>query len=601
MPGKIVQCLKATGVSNPLVLIDEIDKLGRGHTGDPASALLELLDPEQNSAFVDHYLDVPVDLSKALFVCTANLLDTIPGPLLDRMEVIRLSGYAGAEKRAIARTYLEPAARADSGVPEGSVSVTDGAVEVLIDEYCREAGVRNLKKHLEKVYRKAALKLVEAGAVLQAAPLPSAQAQAPVSPPAASGGAAAVEDSAGAPGAAASSSEDAAEGAQQEAGGAASPSPSPSPSSAEGGGATAGGGGGDKGASSPEAAAPAPPAARVVYDGPPIVIDAPDLKGYVGVPPFAQDRIYDGAGEGGPGGGGGGGPGGGGDGDEAHLPPAGVVMGLAWTAMGGATLYVEAASVTPRVRHQQQQGGGGGSGGDDAGAGGKASSSSSSGGGGGSLVTTGQLGDVMRESASIAHTYARRFLAARAQAAAGGSNDAVASAGAAAAASSAAAAADDIPSAAAFLDRAQVHVHVPAGATPKDGPSAGCTIITALLSLALDRPVRRRLAMTGEVTLTGRVLPVGGIREKALAARRAGVRSLVLPDGNRRDWEELPQDLREGFEPHFVRTFEEVFALALGGPGKAGGGEEGQGAGAGAGSAAPPSAEATVAAGWRYE
>lgn len=229
------------------------------------------------------------------------------------------------------------------------------------------------------------------------------------------------------------------------------------------------------------------------------------------------------------------------------------------------------------------------------------SSSSSSGGGGGSLVTTGQLGDVMRESASIAHTYARRFLAARAQAAAGGSNDAVASAGAAAAASSAAAAADDIPSAAAFLDRAQVHVHVPAGATPKDGPSAGCTIITALLSLALDRPVRRRLAMTGEVTLTGRVLPVGGIREKALAARRAGVRSLVLPDGNRRDWEELPQDLREGFEPHFVRTFEEVFALALGGPGKAGGGEEGQGAGAGAGSAAPPSAEATVAAGWRYE
>jgi len=208
--------------------------------------------------------------------------------------------------------------------------------------------------------------------------------------------------------------------------------------------------------------------------------------------------------------------------------------------------------------------------------------------GGGSLVTTGQLGDVMRESASIAHTYARRFLAARAAEAEAGKQQQ----GAAAGNSNA----DDLPDAAAFLDRAQVHVHVPAGATPKDGPSAGCTIITALLSLALDVPVRRALAMTGEVTLTGRVLPVGGIKEKALAARRAGVRALVMPDGNRRDWEELPQDLREGFDPHFVRTYEEVFELAFGGN-KAGGG----GGGGGGGAASTAAAEATVAAGWRYE
>lgn len=569
MPGKVVQCLKATATSNPLVLIDEIDKLGRGHSGDPASALLELLDPEQNSGFVDHYLDVPVDLSKVLFVCTANLLDTIPGPLLDRMEVIRLSGYAGGEKRAIARTYLEPAARSDSGVPEGSVSLTDGAVTGLIDEYCREAGVRNLKKHLEKVYRKAALRLVEAGAALQPAAAAAAGAgSAPAAGPAAATEAATAAGSGGGGGA---TEEGSAAATSDASGGASAP--------AEGNGDAA-------------AAAASP---RVVYDGPPIVIDADDLKSYVGVPPFAQDKIY-------------------GNGDEeeetdkgaspsssrdaAPPPPAGVVMGLAWTAMGGATLYVEAASVTPRHHHHAKKEGGGGGGADDS----SLSSSSSSPRGGGSLVTTGQLGDVMRESASIAHTYARRFLAARAAEAeeAGGAAGKAGNASANAPAS--AHAADDLPAAASFLDRAQVHVHVPAGATPKDGPSAGCTIITSLLSLALDRPVRRALAMTGEVTLTGRVLPVGGIKEKALAARRAGVRTLVLPDGNRRDWEELPQDLREGFEPHFVRTYDEVFELAFGGGGGSDGGEKKQAAAFGGGGAASAAAaEATVAAGWRYE
>ncbi|KAF6254413.1 Lon protease C-terminal proteolytic domain-containing protein [Scenedesmus sp. NREL 46B-D3] len=367
MPGKMVQCLKSTGSSNPLVLIDEIDKLGRGHTGDPASALLELLDPEQNAGFLDHYLDVPIDLSKVLFVCTANVLDTIPGPLLDRMEVIRLSGYTSDEKRSIARRYLEPQALTDSGVPSDVVALTDPAMDNLIDEYCREAGVRNLKKHLEKIYRKAAFKLVQQGAKLE----------------------------------------------------------------------------------------------------------------YVGLPPFAQDKFYD-------------------------TTPAGVVMGLAWTAMGGATLYVEAAPI--------------GSGD------GKAS--------GGRLVTTGQLGDVMRESASIAHTYARSFLHAKQP----GSG---------------------------FFDRSSVHVHVPAGATPKDGPSAGCTIITALLSLALGRAVAPGLAMTGEVSLTGKVLPIGGVKEKLLAARRSGVTDVIFPVGNKREYEDVPEDLKQGIAPHFVDSYEQIFALAF--------------------------------------
>jgi ATP-dependent Lon protease len=570
MPGKIVQCLKATATSNPLVLIDEIDKLGRGHSGDPASALLELLDPEQNSGFVDHYLDVPVDLSKVLFVCTANLLDTIPGPLLDRMEVIRLSGYAGGEKRAIARTYLEPAARGDSGVPEGSVSLTDGAVGSLIDEYCREAGVRNLKKHLEKVYRKAALKLVEAGATL-------------------------VEgQGAAATGSAAAASPSPEAGAEAAAPASASTEEASAPATATAAAAAAD--------ASP---APPPPQARVVYDGPPIVIDAPDLKSYVGVPPFAQDKIY-GTGEEEEGGEEGqqqGAPPP--SGDKPPPPPAGVVMGLAWTAMGGATLYVEAASVTPRLAAASSKGSGGGEEQQQDGSGGGGGGGGAARSGGGSLMTTGQLGDVMRESASIAHTYARRFLTARA-AEAGQPADQNAQEQQQLSSPSSSSSSPPPPSlsaAAAFLDRAQVHVHVPAGATPKDGPSAGCTIITALLSLALDRPVRPALAMTGEVTLTGRVLPVGGIKEKALAARRAGVRALVLPDGNRRDWEELPQDLREGFDPHFVRTYDEVFGLAFGGGGGKGKGGDGakEGGGSSGGVSASASAETTVAAGWRFE
>ena len=387
MPGKLVQCLKATGVANPLVLIDEIDKLGRGHTGDTASALLELLDPEQNGSFVDHYLDVPVDLSKVLFICTANVLDTIPGPLLDRMEIIRLSGYISDEKVAIARRYLEPAARAGSGVGERAVTLTDAAVASLVEDYCREAGVRNLQKHLEKIYRKVALRVVRRN------------------------------EAAAAPGTAAAA------------------------------------------------------------EAEPLVIDAAQLSEYVGPAPFPTDKLYE-------------------------EPPVGVVTGLAWTAMGGSTLYVE-TSVAER------------------------------GAGKGALKCTGQLGEVMKESADIAHTFARGYLGR-------------------------------LRPGDPFFEEARIHVHVPAGATPKDGPSAGATLVTALLSLALGVPAQPHLAMTGEVTLTGRILPVGGIKEKTIAARRSGVRTLILPSANRRDYEEVPAEVRKGLEVHFVDCFEEVAQVAFG-------------------------------------
>ncbi|KAL4421915.1 hypothetical protein ABPG77_005199 [Micractinium sp. CCAP 211/92] len=458
MPGKMVQCLKTTQASNPFVLIDEIDKLGRGYQGDPASALLELLDPEQNSGFLDHYLDVPIDLSKVLFMCTANVLDTIPGPLLDRMEVIRLSGYIFDEKVAIARAYLEPQARTDAGVPEGAVRVTDDALAALVDDYAREAGVRNLKKQLEKIYRKAALQLVRMG-VVPAAPAEHAAQEAQQ-----------VEQAHAEPAAAAEQQQQ----RQQQHAGVGEHGEHAAP------------GADHPGSRAAQLAAGAEGAAATAVAEPMIVIDRGDLKEYVGQPPYPADKIY------------------------ADGTPVGVVMGLAWTALGGSTLYVEAASVER-------------------------------GEGKGSLKATGQLGDVMKESATIAHTYARKFLEGLpAEQLPGGS-----------------------PGASFFADHA-IHLHVPAGATPKDGPSAGCTIITALLSLALNKPALPDLAMTGEVTLTGKVLPIGGVKEKTLAARRSGVKHLVFPEGNRRDWEELTEDVKAGLDPHFVEHYDQIYALAFG-------------------------------------
>lgn len=397
MPGKLVQCFKSTQSCNPLVLIDEIDKLGRGHTGDPASALLEILDPEQNASFMDHYLDVPMDLSKVLFVCTANMLETIPGPLYDRMENIRLSGYIAEEKFQIARRYLDPQAREAAGLHPEEAGLSDSAIRVLINDYAREAGVRNLKKLLERVYRKLALKLVQTeGKELE-------QARKERS---------ALLNSEG-------------------------------------------------------------PVGQATH-----VVTETDLEEYVGPPVFAADRLYE-------------------------EPPTGVITGLAWTSMGGSVLYIEAG-----VLEQGE-------------------------GKGGIRSLTGQLGEVMRESASIAHSCARSVLSR-------------------------------IQPDNRFFSEAALHVHVPAGATPKDGPSAGITIATALLSLALGKPAKKGIAMTGELSLTGRVLPIGGIKEKAIAAKRAEITEIILPEGNRRDWKELAQEVKEGLDARFVKEYDEVFAACFG-------------------------------------
>ena len=449
MPGKLVQCLKSTGVSNPVVLIDEVDKLGRGYQGDPASALLELLDPEQNSTFLDHYLDVPVDLSKVLFVCTANVLDTIPGPLLDRMEVVRLSGYIADEKRQIARTYLEKNAKERSGVGEEESVITDAAMTALIEDYCREAGVRNLQKHLEKIYRKVALKLAKSKGPEAAKQVGEARAMVVT----ARKNVDTKESEAKKVALVAKSKKTTAE-AEEEVAAA------------------------KKALEEAEEGVLA--AMRATAAEEPIVIDSgKDLVDYVGQPPFQTDRIYD-------------------------VTPPGVVTGLAWTAMGGSTLYIEC---TPITQH-----------GDDA--------------KGGTLKTTGQLGDVMKESSAIAHTFARSFLHGR-------------------------------DPGNAYFDQTALHLHVPAGSTPKDGPSAGCTMITAMISLATGKPVRPNLAMTGEVTLTGIVMPIGGVKEKTIAARRSGVTKILFPVGNKKDYDELSDDIKEGLEVHFVNTYEEVYEHAL--------------------------------------
>ncbi|XP_029072530.1 LOW QUALITY PROTEIN: lon protease homolog, mitochondrial [Monodon monoceros] len=377
MPGKIIQCLKKTKTENPLVLIDEVDKIGRGYQGDPSSALLELLDPEQNANFLDHYLDVPVDLSKVLFICTANITETIPEPLRDRMEMINVSGYVAQEKLAIAEQYLVPQARAQCGLDESKATLSSDVLTLLIKQYCRESGVRNLQKQVEKVLRKAAYKIVSG---------------------------------------------------------------------------------------------------EVEF----VEVTPENLQDFVGKPVFTVERMYD-------------------------MTPPGVAMGLAWTAMGGSTLFVETSLRRPRDSKGDKDG---------------------------SLEVTGQLGEVMKESARIAYTFARAFLMRYDP-----TNE--------------------------YLVTSHIHLHVPEGATPKDGPSAGCTIVTALLSLAVDRPVRQNLAMTGEVSLTGKVLPVGGIKEKTIAAKRAGVTCIILPTENKKDFYDLAAFITEGLEVHFVEHYREIFNIAF--------------------------------------
>ncbi len=364
MPGKLVQALKDVEVMNPVIMLDEIDKLGASYQGDPASALLETLDPEQNVEFLDHYLDLRLDLSKVLFVCTANTLDSIPGPLLDRMEVIRLSGYIAEEKLAIAKRHLWPKLLEKTGVPKQRLSLSDSALKAVIDGYAREAGVRQLEKQLGKLVRKSVVQLLE----------------------------------------------------------------------------------------DPE---------RTIRIGP------KDLDDYLGKPVFRSEQVLSGV---------------------------GVITGLAWTSMGGATLPIEATRI-----HTLNRG----------------------------FKLTGKLGDVMKESAEIAYSYVSSHL-------------------------------KEFKGDPQFFDEAFVHLHVPEGATPKDGPSAGITMASALLSLARGQAPKKGVAMTGELTLTGQVLPIGGVREKVIAARRQKIFELILPEPNRGDFEELPDYLKEGLTVHFARRFADV-------------------------------------------
>lgn len=370
MPGKFVQALKDSKVSNPVIMLDEIDKIGASFQGDPASALLETLDPEQNREFLDHYLDVRMDLSKVLFICTANQLDTIPRPLLDRMDVIRLSGYITEEKLAIAKHHLMPRLLKRAGLLKKQMNITDAAIRQIIEGYAREAGVRSLEKLLHKVIRKGIVNLLE----------------------------------------------------------------------------------------NPDD---------------PVKVGVSDLPTYLGQPAFRKEK---------------------------SLKGTGVVTGLAWTAMGGATLSIEASRI-----HSSQRG----------------------------FKLTGQLGDVMKESAEIAYSFVssnlKRF--------------------------------KGDPT---FFDKSFVHLHVPEGATPKDGPSAGVTMATALLSIARRESPQQNLAMTGELTLTGQVLPVGGIREKVIAARRQKISNLILPEANRGDYEELPEYLKEGLTVNFAKHYSDVFQVCFG-------------------------------------
>ena len=367
LPGKFVQALKDVGTANPVIMLDEIDKIGASYQGDPASALLETLDPEQNSEFLDHYLDLRVDLSKVLFVCTSNQLDTIPGPLLDRMDVIRLSGYLTEEKVDIAKNHLWPRLLKRAKLKKKQVSINTSALKDLVEGYAREAGVRNLEKQLHKVIRKAIVKLTE----------------------------------------------------------------------------------------DPDQT---------------IRIGKQQLIEYLGPPLFRKEK---------------------------SLGGVGVVTGLAWTAMGGATLPVEAQHI-----HSQNRG----------------------------LKLTGKLGDVMRESAEIAYSYVSAHL-------------------------------KKYKCDPEFLDKSFIHLHVPEGATPKDGPSAGVTMTTALISLARNKAPKPNVAMTGELTLTGQVFPVGGIKEKVIAAKRIGIKEIILPFANQRDFDELPEHIREGITVHFAKTYQDVYQV----------------------------------------
>lgn len=371
MPGKLIQGMKRVGAQNPVFLIDEIDKMGTGWAsgGDPASALLELLDPEQNGEFLDHYLDIPFDCSEVFFITTANTLDSIPRPLLDRMEIIQLHGYSDGEKLHIAKQYLLPKSLEKNALKRSHVKVSDTAVRYIAARYARESGVRNLEKQLDRIFRKVAYKI-------------------------ATGKSESVD-----------------------------------------------------------------------------IKDSKLVEKYLGPPPFIPETAW-------------------------KIPSVGVSTGLAWTSHGGEVLMVESVLVSGR----------------------------------GGLVLTGTLGDVMKESANIAFTLARKH-------------------------------AKKLGLEERFFEKNQMHLHVPAGATPKDGPSAGVTMIASMYSLLSDIPLRGGIAMTGEVTLSGRVLPVGGIKEKLLAAKRSGIYTVIIPRANAKDMKEIDQETKRDMKILKAGHIRELFKI----------------------------------------
>ncbi len=361
MPGRIIQLIRRAGSKNPVILLDEIDKMGVSFQGDPAAALLEVLDPEQNREFVDHYLEIPFDLSDVVFVVTANVTHTIPPALKDRMEIIEIPGYTDREKYRIAKDYILPKLLEDHNVL-GKVRITSGAIKRVIEEYTREAGVRNLARSLEKIVRKSALKIVEGSEIVN--------------------------------------------------------------------------------------------------------VRSKNLNEFLGPPIFKGDEVL-------------------------KEPTVGVATGLAWTAYGGVIILVESVSFPGR----------------------------------GNLVLTGQLGDVMKESAKIALSLSKKICGSRYKE---------------------------------FFERNDIHLHVPEGAVPKDGPSAGITMTTSIVSTVLNKKIRNDVAMTGEITLRGRVLPVGGIREKVMAAMRSGIRVVIVPEENEKDLLELPREVKEKMEFKMVNEIGDV-------------------------------------------
>ncbi|WP_336084547.1 endopeptidase La [Nocardia sp. SSK8] len=450
LPGRIVRAVKEAGSMNPVVLLDEIDKVGSDFRGDPAAALLEVLDPAQNHTFRDHYLDLDLDLSNVLFIATANVMDTIPGPLLDRMELITVDGYTEADKVAIARDFLVPRQLERNALTAEEVSITDAALREIAANYTREAGVRQMERLVAKALRKAATQLVTAGGpgTAPGGVLPS------------TGDAAAGDEVAGATATGDAAGGDAVAG------------------DAAGSDVVAGGLGlgydpalgYDNVVDLEHRVAPTSPSPADTVST--LIVDVDNLTDYLGRPRFTPDSV-----------------------ERTAVP--GVATGLAVTGAGGDVLYLEANAAEGER----------------------------------SLTLTGQLGDVMKESAQIALTYVRSHL-------------------------------EEIGIEPKVLDR-DIHVHFPAGAVPKDGPSAGVTMVTALVSLALGRPVRGDVGMTGEVTLNGRVLPIGGVKQKLLAAQRAGLKTVFIPARNEPDLDEVPAEVLAALDVRPVADVADILAYAI--------------------------------------